>query len=199
MSSLGPSQVLRVSVALLLATALSPILFACGGEKHRVLTPEERLNEQLAIADEQEKNPSQGTYADAEADSEEAAKFDPEFTDHQLRMATLNAKDCPNSLPDEEKKKFKPGKADLKVTFQTDGTVKEVMMDSKYVDTAVGACVNRAYESIQIKPYSGDEQTLDWSVDLKILTEAEKKKAAKEKADQEKAAEKAKAKAEEEE
>jgi|GEM_PF-1594398 len=193
MSSLGSSPVLRASLVLLLA------LPACGGDKHKVLTPEERLNEQLAIADEQEKNPSQGTYADAEADSEEAAKFDPEFTDHQLRMATLNAKDCPNSLPDEEKKKFKPGKAELKVTFQTDGTVKEVVMDPKYVDTAVGACLDRAYESIQIKPYSGEEQTLDWSVDLKILTEAEKKKAAKEKADQEKAAEKAKKKAAEEE
>jgi hypothetical protein len=153
----------------------------CGGNKHKVLTPEERLEQQLAIENENQAKPSQGTYAESEADSEEAAKFDPEFADHQLRLSTLNAKDCPNSLPDDEKKKFKPGTANMRIVFQPEGTVKELVMDPAYVDTAVGACLARAYENIQIKPYTGEDQTLDWKVELKIVTEAEKKKA-KEKA-----------------
>jgi hypothetical protein len=156
-------------------------VLGCGGNKHKILTPEEQVEQQLAIEDKNAANPTKGNYEAAEADSEEAAKFDPEFTDHQLRLATLNAKDCPNSLPDEEKKKFKPGTANLKVIFQPDGTVKELVMDPSYVDTAVGACLSRAYEAIQIKPYTGEDQTLDWKVELKIMTEAEKKKA-KEKA-----------------
>jgi hypothetical protein len=181
MLSVSPKNLLRVGFV------LAFVLPACGGNKHKVLTPEERLAEQVAIEDENRSKPSRGNYKAAEADSEEAAKFDPEFTDHQLRLATLNAKDCPNSLPDEEKKKFKPGTANLKVVFQPDGTVKELIMDSAYVDTAVGACLSRAYEAISIKPYSGEDQTIDWKVELKIVTEAEKKKA-KEKAAKEAAA-----------
>jgi hypothetical protein len=183
MLSAFPQSLLRAGFVFAL------VLPACGGNKHKVLTPEERLAEQLAIEEQNQSNPDRGNYKAAEADSEEAAKFDPEFADHQLRRATLNAKDCPNSLPDEEKKKFKPGTAELKVVFQSDGTVKELVMDSSYVDTAVGACLSRAYEGIQIKPYSGEDQTIDWKVDLKIMTEAEKKKA-KEEAAKEAAAKK---------
>lgn len=154
---------------------------ACGGNKHKVLTPEERLAEQMAIADEQEKQPDRGHYKESEADSEKAAKFDPDFADHQVRRAMLNAVDCPNTLPDEEKKKFKPGTAKAQISFLNDGTVKEVILDANYAETYVGACVLRALETIQIKPYSGEEETMERDVELKIMTEKEKK-AAKEKA-----------------
>lgn len=153
----------------------------CGGKKHKVLTPEERLAEQMAIADEQEKQPDRGYYKESEADSEKAEKFDPEFADHEVRRASLNAVDCPNTLPDDQKKQFKPGTAKAQIVFQTDGTVKEVVLDTAYADTPVGACILRALETIQIKPYSGEDQTIERDLELKIMTEKEKK-AAKEKA-----------------
>ncbi|OQX69077.1 MAG: hypothetical protein B6A08_07255 [Sorangiineae bacterium NIC37A_2] len=182
-------MVLKVSkVSVLLGGSLLFAITACGGNKHKVLTPEERLAEQLAIADEQESSPSRGRWADSEADSEKAEKFDPEFADHQLRRATLNAVDCPNTLPDDQKKQFKPGTAKVQIIFQTDGTVKEVVIDSAYADTPVGACVLRAYEPVQIKPYTGTDETLEREIELKIMTEKEKKAA------QEKAAKEAKEK-----
>lgn len=181
-------MVLKVSkVRVLLGGSLLFAISACGGNKHKVLTPEERLAEQMAIADEQESNPSRGRWEDSEADSEKAAKFDPEFADHQLRRATLNAVDCPNTLPDDQKKQFKAGTARVQVIFQTDGTVKEVVLDSAYADTAVGACILRAYEPVQIKPYTGSDETKELEIELKVMTEKEKK-AAKEKAAKEAAA-----------
>ena len=158
---------------MILAVALA-FGVGCGGKKSHVKSQDERLEEQMALADEQvAKQEEQKKLMDeVESDSEKAEKFDKEQAKHELKRATLNASDCPNTFEPDQLKGFQPGEAVLQVTFQNDGTVKETTISSPYEGTNVGECVLRAINSVQIKLFSGEEVTVEWKVKL----EAPKKK-----------------------
>lgn len=144
-------------------------LAACGGSQDSgIKTPDERLEEQLALADEQNAKDKESAHRfdEASSETEEAQKFDKANADHELKRATLNAVDCPNTLLEADLKTYKPGTAELKVTFDNEGAVKEAVLASPYADTTVGTCVLRAIESVRIKSFTGPEETVDWKVEL---------------------------------
>lgn len=152
---------------MILAVALA-FGVGCGGNKSHVKSQEERLEEQMALADEQiaEQEQQRALMDEAESDSEKAEKFDKEQAKHELKRATLNASDCPNTFEPEQLTDFQPGEAVLQITFQNDGTVKEATINSPYEGTNVGDCVLRAINSVQIKLFSGEEVTVEWKVKL---------------------------------
>lgn len=149
----------------------------CGGNQRNVKTQEERLQEQLALADEQiaEQEEHDSTLEGVESDSEKAAKFDKELAKHELKRASLNAADCPNTFEKAQLEGYQPGTAEMDITFLPDGTVKDVSLRAPYDGTNVGDCVLRAMNSVLVRPFSGDEVTVPWTVELKEAKPTEAK------------------------
>src|SRR6478752_1224706 len=154
----------QVTALLLLSASLG--LVACGGgtQESSVKTPQELLDEQMAAADEQEKEEAKYSdqYKEATTDSEEAAKFDDHGAEIELKRAARSAETCPDSLPVEQQKDVKVGTATVTLTFLNDGHVKESKIDSEYNDTPVGNCVLRAMGAVIVNAYQGAEKTMDW-------------------------------------
>lgn len=154
------------TVTMIVAASLA---FGCGGAQEAgVMTPEERLEQQLALADEQNKKDDEYNerYAQSNSAAEEATKFDKPNAEYELKRATLSAVTCPDSMPPEDLKLFKPGTAQLVVTFGNEGEVSEVTIDSNYDDTPVGRCVLQAIKPVRIQPFSGSPEKMDWTVEL---------------------------------
>ncbi len=157
---------MKKTVVILAGALVFPV--ACGGSKRTVKTQEERLEEQLALADEQiaEQEEQDTLYEEAESDSEKAAKFDKDHAKHELKIATNNAKDCPNTFEKEQLKDYQPGTAQLQITFNNDGSVKNVTLGPPYDGTTVGDCILRAFNAVFVKMYQGEEVTVNWEVEL---------------------------------
>ncbi len=171
----------QVTALVLLSASLG--LVACGGNSSQdhVKTPQELLDEQMAAADEQEKEEAQheGQFKEATTDSEEAMKFDDHGAEIELKRAARSAETCPGSLPPEQQKEVKKGEATVTLTFLNDGHVKEAKINPEYVDTPVGNCVLRAMGAVIVNAYNGPEKTMDWKVDLTKEPEAPPADAAK--------------------
>jgi len=153
--------VIVMCAALLLASG-------CGGKKSKVKSQDERLEEQLALADEQlaQQDAEKGRFEEVESDSEKAEKFDVDHAKHELKRATINASDCPNTFEKAQLEGYQPGTAELRITFKNDGSVKEATINAPWDGTPVGDCVLRAINSVQVKLYQGEEVTVDWKVEL---------------------------------
>ncbi len=148
---------------------ISVFVVACGGSNNGgIKTAEERLDEQLAIAEaqqpEQDSNLSQ--YDEAATDSEEANKFNKEAAKHELKRAGLNAVDCPNTFEKAQLGDYQPGKAVVTLTFENAGTVKDVSVSSPYAGTPVGECIVRAMGTVAIDPYQDPEVTTTWELEM---------------------------------
>ncbi|MCH2110683.1 MAG: hypothetical protein MK135_15280 [Polyangiaceae bacterium] len=159
-----------ISLALLSATA-------CGSSQdRRVMTPEERLEAELAYANERagENEENSDQFSAAVSESEEEAQFDRAQAEHELKRATLGAVECPATFEKEQLKDFKPGTATVSVTFANDGRSKDVAISENYQDTSVGNCVLRAYQSVHIKSYTGEEETMTWELKLDFKKEEKK-------------------------
>lgn len=150
----------------LVSTALP--LAACGGEQAHVKTPEEQLAEELALAEQEaeRRDDDLERFDEATTDSEEAAQWDEDQAQLELKRANRSAQDCPGSLPVEEQESFEKGVAKVTLTFSNEGRVKEKSISSNYDDTAVGACVLRAMGAVIVPVYTGPEKTVEWDVDL---------------------------------
>jgi hypothetical protein len=162
---------------LLISAAL--LVVACGGsQEEQIKSPEDRLNDQLALADEQNKKDDEYNqrFAAADTEAEQAAMFDKDNAEHELKRATLSAVTCPDTLPPEDVKSYKPGTAKLTVTFGNQGDVTDATIDPTYADTPVGRCVLVAIKAVRIKIFGGPPQSMDWSVDLPPVKKAETKK-----------------------
>lgn len=158
-----------IMVGAQLAVASALLLAGCGGNKGTsVKTPEERLEEQLALADEQlaEEEEQSHMHEESQSDSEEAAEFDEEYAKHELKRATLNAQDCPNVYAKEQLTDYQPGTATVTLTFDNEGSVKQASVNAQYQDTTVGNCVLRAMRSVHVKKFEGPEKTMEWKFDL---------------------------------
>jgi len=131
------------------------------------MTPEERLNQQLAMGNENDANSDDGNYSEAETTDEESAKFDKEGAEHELKRASLNAVDCPNTFEKDQLQGYSPGKATVSVVFEPNGAVKNVTVSAPYAETNVGNCVVRAMSSIRVEMFEGSEVPMDWEIELK--------------------------------
>lgn len=142
---------------------------ACGGPKNGgIMTAEERVNQQVAIADEQkgEQDSNLGQYDESATDSEEANKFNKEAAKHELKRAALNAVDCPNTFDKAQLGDYQPGKAVVTVTFENAGSVKDVSVSPPYSGTPVGDCIVRAMSTVAIDPYQEPEVTTTWELEM---------------------------------
>jgi hypothetical protein len=156
-----------MKTSLILLGALAAL--ACGGKNStRVMTPEERLEEQLRITEQQKEQDDSNTARFKEADTvdEEAAQFDEESANHEMRRASLNAVDCPNTFEKEQLQGYQPGKAVVTMVFENAGRVKDVSVSAPYAGTNVGDCVVRAMGTVRIEMFSGPEVPKTWELEL---------------------------------
>ena len=134
-----------------------------------VKTPDELIEEQERIAMEEEKarkaRGSDSSYSDVETDAEKKREFDKKQTKMELQRATRSAESCPGSVV--EAKEKPRGDTRVSITFQEDGTVKQVSIPSPFDGTPVGDCVLRAYKSVIVPPFEGGYQIVDWELSLK--------------------------------
>jgi hypothetical protein len=86
----------------------------------------------------------------------------------ELQRATRSAETCPGVVVEQEKKGEHPrGETKVSISFQEDGTVRQVSIPSPFDGTPLGECVIRAFKAVIVPPYVGGEQIVDWDVSLK--------------------------------
>lgn len=140
----------------------------CGGVSNDtggVKTPDDIVAEQEALGAEQEKKArNTSDYADSSelTEDEKKRQWDDPYAELELKRAARSAETCPESVTEKSPK----GKAPVTLVFRNDGHVKEARVGDPYTDTAVGKCVLRAMGAVIVRPYEGDEKTLEWEIDL---------------------------------
>lgn len=136
-----------------------------------VKTPDQLIEEQDRLAQEDEKNKKargvDESYSGEETDQEKKKKFDKKQTKMELQRATMSAESCPGVVYEQEGKEHPRGDFKATITFQEDGTVKAITIPSPFDGKPVGDCVIQAYKHVIIPPYVGGEQIVDWDVSLK--------------------------------
>jgi hypothetical protein len=140
-----------------------------------VKTPDQLVDEQEQIAaqDEQKKKAhGDDTYVADDTDAEKRRKFDEKQSKLELQRATNSAESCPGAVAGTEGKDKPRGETRVTVTFQEDGTVRDVTIPSPFDGTKVGDCVLRAYKGVIVPPYTGGEQIVDWDLTLKDSADA---------------------------
>jgi hypothetical protein len=143
-----------------------------------VKTPDQLVDEQEQIAaqDEQKKKArGDDTYVADDTDAEKRRKFDEKQSKLELQRATNSAESCPGAVSGTEGKDKPRGQTRVTVTFQEDGTVRDVTIPSPFDGTKIGDCVLRAYKGVIVPPYTGGEQIVDWDIDLKDSADANAK------------------------
>ncbi len=137
-----------------------------------VKTPDQLVDEQEQIAAQDEKDKKAKGNDDLgsteETDAEKKREFDQKQTKLELQRATISAESCPGVVAGTETKDHPRGDTRVTVTFQQDGTVKEVTIPSPFDGTPIGDCVLQAYKKVLVPPYdTGGDQIMDWDVSLK--------------------------------
>lgn len=161
--------------------ALSAV--ACGGSNKNagVMTPQERLEEQLRIAEEQKDLEDRSTdqFSQASTVDEEEAKFDEDSATHEFKRAALNAVDCPNTFEKDQLGAYAPGTATVGLTFENTGSVKDVGVNAPYNGTPVGDCIIRAMGTVRVEPFKGPEVHKTWDLQMEAPKPKESKEPAK--------------------
>lgn len=148
-------------------------LVGCGGPSSSgqdVKTPDELVAEQEQIQAANEKAAKERGDEDVGSneatDSEKAKAFDEKQTTMELQRATRSAESCPGVVAGQEGKAKPRGEGTVTITFQEDGSVKTVAINSPFDGTAVGECVLRAYKPVIVPRYVGGDHIVDWKVNL---------------------------------
>lgn len=150
------------------------LMTACGPsmEADHVKTPDELIAEQEAAGAEQIRNQKDSAdYADTTGTTDEDKRrgWDTKQAGIELHRASHSAESCPESVQEKTAKGKPPalGKATLALTFANDGHVKSATISDPFgEDTNIGKCVLRAMKAIIVPAYQGDEQVVNWEVDL---------------------------------
>ena len=156
-----------------LCIAFATLISACGPSYggQDVKTPDQLIDEQDQLEQQDEKSKKargvDDTVTSEETDEEKKKAFDRKQVDLELKRATRSAESCPGVVAEEEKKEHPRGDTRVSITFQEDGTVKQVSIPSPFDGTPIGECVVRAYKAVIVPPYKGGEQIVDWDVSLK--------------------------------
>ncbi len=154
------SSLLGTSLALVVSVGCGPSM-----EADRVMTPEERLQEQERLAYEQEQESRKSGGNDNFVYEEEQEKpFDEKHAQLELRRATLNAITCPETAV--EPKKVPKGEADINVSFTKDGSVKEVSVSPPFEGSPIEECIINAYKGVKVPPFREEEKSVPWKADL---------------------------------
>jgi hypothetical protein len=153
-----------------------------------VKTPDQIVDEQEQLGAQEEKAEKARDANDVgsteETDSEKKREFDQKQTKLELERATISAQSCPGVVAGTETKDHPRGDTRVTVTFQQDGTVKEVTIPSPFDGTPIGDCVLQAYKKVIVPPYdTGGDQIMDWDVSLKDAKAVKGKKGKKGKKD----------------
>jgi hypothetical protein len=166
-----------------LCIAFLTVLSGCGPSYggQDVKTPDQLVDEQdqLEQADEKKakaRGPDLNSGAGEETDAEKKREFDRKQVDLELKRATRSAESCPGVVAEMEKKDHPRGETKVTISFQEDGTVRQVTIPSPFDGTPIGDCVIKAYKPVIIPPYNGGEQIVDWDVSLKDAPKADDKK-----------------------
>ncbi|HEY6560064.1 MAG TPA: hypothetical protein VI072_22420 [Polyangiaceae bacterium] len=149
------------------AIVLGTLTFSCGGPSsggQDVKTPEEIVAEQEQLGAEQEKKAQQHPYTGpvGETELEQKQKWDKKQAELELKRAARSAETCPASVTEQAPK----GTGKVSLTFANDGHVKTSSIDPPYDDTAVGKCVLRAMAAVIVPSFEGQEEAVQWEVDL---------------------------------
>lgn len=141
------------------------MVFACGPsmEPGGVMTPEQRLQQEEMKAYEAEKaEAARGDDYDAPAETDEREEFDKKQAELEMKRASLSARTCVGVV---EGTKKPEGIADVSVTFNNDGHVREASIGAPYTDTPLGECVLNAYRSVIVPTFRESEYTLGWQLE----------------------------------
>jgi hypothetical protein len=141
-------------------------LLACGPsyDAERVMTPEERIQEQERLAYEEEQKKAQGGGEPGmvlEDPDDEIKSFDVAQGEMEVRRATLSAVTCPETAP-----KAPKGAGEVTIVFKSDGKVKEASVNSPFAGSPVEECVLTAYRAVIVPTFKEPEYTMTWKVDL---------------------------------
>jgi hypothetical protein len=102
-----------------------------------------------------------------EAPKQRVDQYDKEETEKVLKRAARQVKDNCGATKDENGKASGPwGKATLQIQLGHNGHSKGVTVPSPYKDKPVGDCVERAFSGLSFPPWSGNDTTIDWEVEL---------------------------------
>jgi hypothetical protein len=152
---------------LLVATLACTGVPGCGPslDADRIMTPDERLDEQERLAYESEQeNKKKGGGPQVELTEEDDTKaFDKKQATLELRRASLSAVTCLDVIEDKKKPK---GEGDLNITFVHDGGVKEVTIGAPFAGSVLEECVLNAYRGVIVPPFKEAEFSMPWRVDL---------------------------------
>jgi hypothetical protein len=165
----------RTALALMTATLAVGCGPSYGGQGAK--SPDEIIDEQERLGAQQQKEAAQHDYSGpvGETDLEKKKKWDQAQAELELKRAQRSAETCPSSVPEEAPK----GKATVTLKFGNDGHVKESSITSPYDENTVGKCVLRAMTAVIVPAYVGEEQSLEWEVDLTHGKEAPAKETTK--------------------
>jgi hypothetical protein len=152
---------------ILVAVLAGSSALACGPslDADRVLTPDERLDEQERLAYEAEqKNKNSGGGSQVELTEEDETKaFDQKQAKMELRRASLSAVTCVDVVQDKGKPK---GEGEVNITFSHDGSVKDASINPPFAGSALEECVLNAYRAVIVPPFKEQESNMTWKVDL---------------------------------
>lgn len=130
-------------------------------ESERVKTPEERLQEQERLQYEAElEAKKQGEDPEVEVEDDKE-KFDKKGAKMELQRASLSAATCPKVVEG----KHPAGTADFAITFRSDGSVKDATVAPPF-EGALAECLLNAYKAVIVKPFSEEEITVPWQLEL---------------------------------
>jgi hypothetical protein len=132
-------------------------------EADRVMTPEERIQEQERLAYEEEQKHPKGSESQIELTDpdDEVKSFDVAQGELEVRRATLSAVTCPETAPKSPK-----GAGEVTIIFKSDGKVKEASVNSPFAGSPVEECVLTAYRAVIVPTFKEPEYTMTWKVDL---------------------------------
>ncbi len=167
---------LRTSV-IVAASVFGAGLLACGPsfETDRVMTPEERLQEEERKAYEAElAAQKRGDDPGMEVEEDETEQFDKKGAKMELQRASLSAETCPEVVEGQHPKAM----ADLSITFVSDGSVKDATISPPF-EGDLAECILTAYKAVIVKPFREPEATVAWQLDLTGAKKKDEKKAEK--------------------
>ena len=138
-------------------------LSACGGLSETgqgAKTPEEILEEQLQLAEDDEKNAKDDKYADVE---HETVAFDKRQTKMELMRATRSAESCTGVVDGKDEPR---GEFNVQVRFEPDGSVHSVSLPSPLDGSKTGDCVKKGYKHVKVPPFDGEAVDVNVEIEL---------------------------------
>lgn len=110
---------------------------------------------------------SGGAPAPSSPPSKRHDEYDKEATEVVLRRAANQVKGNCGAARDDDGKQTGPwGKTKVSLTLGRNGRMKGVQLPSNYENKAAGRCIVNAFQGLIFPPWSGQDATIDWDIEL---------------------------------